>query len=124
MTLLTPLQTLWNYFSGEADHLTWLAALGLTGVIGLMAWGLRSRPKVAPLLLWWLLAPLALAWLFSWRKPVYVDRYFEPGLLAAALLVAGGVAALPRWGRACQGRLAGRGAGDHYAWIAGGGGRP
>jgi mannosyltransferase len=99
VTVLTPLQTLWNYFSGQADPFTWLAAAGVVVVLGLMAWGIWSRPAVAPLLLWWLLAPVVLAWLFSLRKPSYVDRYFEPGLLAAALLVAGGVAALPRWGR-------------------------
>jgi 4-amino-4-deoxy-L-arabinose transferase-like glycosyltransferase len=109
VTLLTPLQTLWNYFSGDGDHFTWSAIAGLALIIGLIVWAIRSKPAAAPLLLWWLVAPLALTWLFSLRKASYVDRYFEPGLLAAALLVAGGLAALPRWGRAVAtaGMLAG-----------------
>jgi hypothetical protein len=41
-----------------------------------------------------------MAWLFSLRLPSYVDRYFEPGLLAVALFAGAGAISLRRYWRA------------------------
>lgn len=96
VTLFTPVQTLWNFVSGDAAQPSPPMVVGSLVLLGLLAWGARSRSPQVQLLLWWLVLPLATAWLFSLRKPSYVDRYFEPGLVAVALLAAVGLAILPR----------------------------
>ncbi|MEK7325672.1 MAG: hypothetical protein AAB217_10505, partial [Chloroflexota bacterium] len=80
--------------------------VGSLVLLGLGAWGARSRSPQVQLLSWWLVLPLATAWLFSLRKPSYVDRYFEPGLVAVALLAAVGLATLPRQWRGAVTALA------------------
>jgi uncharacterized membrane protein len=98
-TLFTPLQTLWNFVSGDAAQPSPPVVVGSLVLLGLLAWGARSRSSQAQLLSWWLVLPLATAWLFSLRKPSYVDRYFEPAILSVALLVAIGILSLPGWAR-------------------------
>ena len=100
VTLLTPLQTLWNFFSGDATDWTPLMIIGIILIVALMITGARSTSSVTPLLLWYLILPIVTAWLFSLRKPSYVDRYFEPTILPVMLLTAMGLMKLPRaWGR-------------------------
>jgi mannosyltransferase len=100
-TLLTPLQTLWNFFTGDATRWTVVMGVGVVGLVGLMIFGVRRYwpAPAAQLLLAWLLLPPLTAWLFSLRLPSYVDRYFEPSLLAVALFLAAGVVGLPRFWR-------------------------
>jgi hypothetical protein len=68
-------------------------------LLAVLVWGARSGSNPVQLLLWWLCLPLATAWLFSLRRPSYVDRYFEPAIISVALLAAVGLATLPRWGK-------------------------
>jgi mannosyltransferase len=100
-SLLTPFQTLWNFFSGDATRWSVGMGVGAVGLVALMVLGVRRYwpSRAAQLLLWWLVLPPATAWLFSLRLPSYVDRYFEPSLIAVALFVAAGVVSLPRYWR-------------------------
>jgi len=102
ITIFTPFQTLWNFFSGDATTVTPALIVGAIILVTLMIIGARrewnrARESVQ-LLLWWILLPMSLALFFSFRQPVYADRYFEPALIAVALLIGAGVTALPRWG--------------------------
>ncbi len=100
VTLLTPLQTLWNFFTGDVSEWTLMMIVGLTATLLLMIIGIRSSSSATPLLLCYLILPIATAWLFSLRKPSYVDRYFEPAILPMMIFVAVGLLKLPRaWGR-------------------------
>lgn len=96
VTLFAPLQTLWNFVSGDAARWTLLMAVGLILLAALIAWGARSRSSAAQLLLWWLCLPLFTGWIFSFRLPAYVDRFFEPAILSVAILSAAGSIGLPR----------------------------
>jgi 4-amino-4-deoxy-L-arabinose transferase-like glycosyltransferase len=96
VSLTTPFKTLWNFVSGDAAEWTLFAVAGVLIMIGLMILGARSRSQEAQLLLWWLVLPMATAWLFSLRLPAYIDRFFEPGLLSVALLAARGLLGLPK----------------------------
>ena len=95
VTLLTPLNTIWNFVSGDLEQWTWLTAPGAAIVIGLMIRGTWTLNRTTQLLLWWLLLPLTTAWMLSLRLPVYIDRFFEPAILSMALLVAVGLIRLP-----------------------------
>nr|MBI2904111.1 glycosyltransferase family 39 protein [Chloroflexota bacterium] len=96
VTILTPLQTLWNFASGDAARWSLPMIAGVLVLLALMALGARTHRTARALLLWWLILPLLAAWLFSLRRPAYVDRYFLPGLLTVALLLAAGLLRLPR----------------------------
>ena len=99
VTLLTPLQALLNFFSGDATNWTPLMIIGIILIVAVMIVGARSTSSVPPLLLCYLILPIATAWLFSLLKPSYVDRYFEPTILPVMLLTAMGFMKLPRsWG--------------------------
>lgn len=104
VTITTPLQTLWNFVSGDAVRWSSGVAAGVIVVTGGIGWGAykrwRSEGRSVQLLLWWLALPLTTGWLFSLRLPVYIDRFFEPAILTVALLLAAGVSALPgQWRR-------------------------
>jgi uncharacterized membrane protein len=95
VTLLTPLNTIWNFVSGDVEQWAWMTALGAVVMIGLMGWGARPFNRTAQLLWWWLILPLVTGWVFSLRLPAYIDRFFEPALLSVALLTAAGLSRLP-----------------------------
>ncbi|MBI5715355.1 MAG: glycosyltransferase family 39 protein, partial [Chloroflexi bacterium] len=95
VTLLTPLQTLWNFVSGDAAQWTLWMMIGVIALIILMITGARTFSVAAQLLMWWLVLPIFTAWAFSLRIPAYVDRFFEPALLSVALLLASGLMAVP-----------------------------
>jgi len=95
VTLFTPLQTLWNFVSGDAAHWTLIMVIGVIALIVLMIMGARTFSVAAQLLMWWLVLPILTAWAFSIRSPAYIDRFFEPALLSVALLLASGLMAVP-----------------------------
>jgi hypothetical protein len=95
VTLLTPLQTLWNFFAGDVREWTPVMIIGLSAILLLMLIGVRSSSSATPLLLCYLILPIATAWLFSLRKPSYVDRYFESAILPVIIFVSIGLMKLP-----------------------------
>ena len=94
-TLVTPLQTIWNFVSGDATQWTLLMMIGVIVLVALMITGARTFSVAAQLLMWWLVLPILTAWAFSIRLPAYIDRFFEPALLSVALLLASGLMAVP-----------------------------
>ena len=94
-TLVTPLQTIWNFVSGDATQWTLLMMIGVIVLVALMITGARTFSVAAQLLMWWLVLPILTAWAFSVRLPAYIDRFFEPALLSVALLLASGLMAVP-----------------------------
>lgn len=95
VTLLTPLQTIWNFVSGDAAQWTLWMRIGVIVLIALMIMGARTFSVAAQLLMWWLVLPILTAWAFSIRLPAYIDRFFESALLSVALLLASGLMAVP-----------------------------
>ncbi len=93
-----PFQTLWNFFSGDATTWSVPMAIGVVILTALIGWGayLRRRSRMTHLLLWWMLLPVATAWLFSLRQPSYADRYFFPAMVPAGLLLGCGLMGLPK----------------------------
>lgn len=79
---------------GETPGLVLAALAWLLGAAG-VAWGPR-RWGTALVVLWAVLPPLV-AWLVSFRKPMFVDRYLLVALPAATLLAGAGIARLPAW---------------------------
>lgn len=94
VTWLSPLQTLWNFVSGDAVQWTPIMVIGLIALIILLMIGARTFSVAAQLLMGWLVLPILIGWAFSFRLPSYIDRFFEPALLSIALLLACGVMAL------------------------------
>ena len=104
----------WRNFSiGNTGDLTWEVpvAVALCGVLLVLAIIQIARTRRgagrAALLLLWLFLPITMAYLMSFRVPMYVDRYLIPTFPAFILLVVGGMTALP---------LAWRG-GDSRSWC-------
>jgi 4-amino-4-deoxy-L-arabinose transferase-like glycosyltransferase len=104
VTLTTPLQTLWNFVSADAATVSPIMMAGVLIIIVLILYGSRSWSHAVQQLLIWLGLPLLTAWLFSLRLPAYIDRFFEPALLAMALLLGAALYGLPRtWRRLSSG---------------------
>ncbi len=61
VTLLTPLQTLWNFASGDAAHWSLPMIAGVLVLLALMALGARTHRTAGALLLWRLILPLLAA---------------------------------------------------------------
>jgi len=95
VSVFTPLQTLWNYITGDAVEWNGLMVIGVLALVGLIVWGARRLTIPAQLLLWWLCLPLITGWLFSFYVPSYVDRYFTPIAVPLVLLLSAGLLELP-----------------------------
>jgi hypothetical protein len=95
VSLLSPLQTLWNFVSGDAAQWTPNMMVGVIALIIVLIIGMRTSSAAAQLLMWWLVLPILTGWLFSFRLPAYIDRFFEPALLSVALLLASGLVNVP-----------------------------
>jgi uncharacterized membrane protein len=83
-------------FVNQADPLRWLGALffGLLAIYGARSpWRIDSATSLVVL---WVLLPLVFTFLFSLRRPVYVDRFLIVSLPAFVLLMAKGLDALKR----------------------------
>jgi uncharacterized membrane protein len=90
-------------FVGQADPLRWLGAI-FFGALAI--YGARSRWRfdlATSLVMLWALLPLVLTFLFSLRRPVYVDRFLIVSLPAFVLLVSKGLDALKRPARLAAG---------------------
>jgi uncharacterized membrane protein len=90
-------------FVGQTDPLRWLGAIFFSA---LAIYGARSRWRFDPavsLVVLWALLPIVLTFLFSLRRPVYVDRFLIVSLPALVLLVAKGMDALKRPARLVAG---------------------
>jgi mannosyltransferase len=99
-------QTLINFLSADAEQLTLLGAALAMAAVAVLAAGRPAQPdrRATRLLGVWLLLPMTAIWLFSFRLPAYIDRFFFPEIIALAVLLGAGLAqlgaALPRWRRA------------------------
>lgn len=108
-----PPATLWNLVSGYGGvfdiptTLFGLTAAGLTGWALASTWCEKGIRPVRWFLVG-LLVPLVAVWVLSFRRPVYLDRYFIVLAPVVAVLVAAGGGALSRW------RMA------HRLWVPGG----
>ncbi len=83
-------------FVSQGDMLRWLGAIFFSALAFL---GARSRWRLdlaTSLVVLWALLPLVLTFLFSLRRPVYVDRFLIVSLPAFVLLVAKGLDSLKR----------------------------
>ncbi len=90
-------------FVSQTDPLRWLSAV-FFGVLAI--YGARSRWRfdlATSFVVLWALLPLVLTFLFSLRRPVYVDRFLIVSLPAFVLLVAKGLDALKRPARLVAG---------------------
>ena len=87
--------TLWNFSLGYTEHLT-LFVIAALGVFVLVLWAGTRRPGQTTLLLvLWLLVPVLLTFVVSFRFPMYLDRYLIVALPAFLLLLAAGIANVP-----------------------------
>jgi len=96
------LRTLWSFGMAYDARVTPLIVAGLLVWGGLLVIGVRRAQvrAMARLLLALVLAvPLLLTFLFSLRRPTYVDRFFIGSLPTFLLLAAAGLARLPRSAR-------------------------
>lgn len=94
--LLDVFQTLWNYSFVYTGEVTPLIIVSLILFLSLFAFGFYIAWREARLLVWWFALPLATAFVFSFRLPMYIDRYLSPIMLALVLVLVLGVARL-RW---------------------------
>jgi mannosyltransferase len=88
-------QTLVNFLSADAQHLTVLGgvlALAAVGVLALALWANKKNRRATCLLVWWLCLPMAATWLLSFRLAAYIDRFFLPEIVAFVLLLGAGLA--------------------------------
>jgi len=88
--------SVWNMVTGFEPSLWWAAlpALALAAIGVLLAW---KRPSPAVLLLTlWGFAPVVLVWAVSQQRSFYADRYLSFTIPALMLLIAAGLARLPR----------------------------
>lgn len=83
-------------FVSQGDVLRLLGAM-LFSVLAILGARSRWRPDLATsLVILWTLLPLVLTFLFSLRRPIYVDRFLIVSLPAFVLLVAKGLDSLKR----------------------------
>jgi hypothetical protein len=88
-------------------RLTVAVAVGLSVWLGLLGWGVwrgRCAERARLLLVLALALPPLVTFLLSLRRPTYVDRFFV-GSLLAFLLLAAGLARLPRSARCVAGAV-------------------
>jgi hypothetical protein len=98
--------TLLNLATGWNEYLTFSVAIagavwGMGIILSLVPAYRRSweEPQWRGLAITWLIAPLLAIFLFSFRRPLYVDRYFIVLLPPLILLVVMGISALPKYWR-------------------------
>jgi hypothetical protein len=93
------IRTLWAFSLAYDGRVTPIVVTGLSLWIGLLAYGARRELEVRAiriLLLLVLVLPPVLTFLFSFRRPTYVDRFFIGSLPAFILLGAAGLEHVPR----------------------------
>lgn len=98
-TLIDLPSTLINLTVGYTQHAPGFHWIALAVGIGLMAagvWAMRGGRAVRSLVLLWASLPLAVTFIISLRRPVYVDRFLILSLPAISLMLASGVRSLPR----------------------------
>jgi len=96
------LRTLWSFGMAYDGHVTPLVVTGLLALAGLLALGVwrgKDRGGTRVLLALALVLPPLVTFLLSLRRPTYVDRFFIGSLLVFLLLIAAGLAYLPRLAR-------------------------
>jgi mannosyltransferase len=104
--LLAVPQTLINFLSADAQQLTLLGAVVALAAVVVLEAARQARPDRHAMLLlsWWLSFPMTAIWLFSFRLPAYIDRFFFPEIIALVVLLGVGLSQLgtlePRWARA------------------------
>lgn len=98
--------TLFNLATGWDEHLTFSVAgagavWGLGIILSLVPAYRRywREPQWVRLAMTWLIVPLVAIFLFSFRRPLYVDRYFIVLLPPLILLAVMGLTALPNFWR-------------------------
>ena len=100
------LRTLWSFgmaYDGRVTPLVVAGLLGWSGLLTLGVWRGRTSQETRMLLILALALPPLGTFLFSLRRPTYVDRFFIGCLPAFLLLTAAGMACLPRWTRRAAG---------------------
>jgi hypothetical protein len=98
-SVLAPLATMHMFLAGYTIPPAWMPIalfVTLASVAIIIPPALRSSGRSSPLLLAWLLGPIGCVWLFSLFAPLYLDRLFIASAPALYLLVAWGLARVPR----------------------------
>jgi hypothetical protein len=91
--------TVWNFLSGYGGVPTIGTALFGVGTAIALSFSLLAGSKNKPqrrLALWGVVVPLLAVWIISYRRPVYIDRYFLLILPIVAALIGAGASVLWR----------------------------
>lgn len=96
------LRTFWSFGMAYDGRFTWLVGVALVAwgvliAIGLLRGG--GQPRLAGFLGLWMVLPVLVTFLLSFRRPTYVDRFFITGLFPFLLLAGAGLARMPQWWR-------------------------
>ena len=94
--LLAPVETLWKFSLGSTDTLTpvlalFLAAFGLTFLLGVKSSSRMRCPHFRLFTLLWLGVPILFTYLLALRRSFYIDRCFIIVLPAYLILLAMGI---------------------------------